>query len=934
MYPKTAATYLAGGFKAGDSNSIETKLRIYDIHFIYYGIPQVLPDKSSLSSCTSKNGISDPRECALSTGNSAQAYAGDPINARTGNFDYSLTDLALQTIAGPLTFQRSYASQATGIYTGTTNLLGPGWTHNQDSRLIFEPGAVWFKAHTANQYKFIDHGSHAYTAYPGVLASLTYSSTLGTYSLKTSGQSTYTFDSLGKLSQWRNELGYGYDYTYQNGKLYRVTEPLSGRFLEFSYVNDHLDTVADNTGREVSFAYDANGDLTSFTDVMEKSWRYEYDANQLENVLDGETLLANYVYTDTGRLDTLTLANGVTSSYGYDLSGQLTSLAHQNQQGQIAAYAYQYDLAGNRVQIQESLANPDNMKLPLVMAEGEESEGLLAMGAEMSYPAPGENSSERENQSSLAESVYPAPQEALPGAERLENTPPPPADGYPAPVENETGSIGSFWRSVVNFFARLFTFRAGSASANEPFIPSDKPVNSAQTLLESSQTYSVTIEYDYDPLNRLTGATYSSGEVYTYTYDKVGNRLSLISPEGATSYEYDEADRLVRVDDIDYTWDDNGSLLSDGVYTYTYDYENRLTAISGQPSVFSFVYNGLGDRYQQTVNGETVTYTLDIASDLSQVLMDGNYTYLYGLGRLAQQNESRTDYFLTDALGSVRQLTTQDGNVSLAQSFDPFGNPFSAMRPGASHYGYAGEWTDASGLQLLRARYYAPGQGRFVTHDPFPGLPGQPATLNAYVYALNNPLLYTDPSGEFVFLPLLAVALAGGVIGGLGYYAIQTYLTGDPCARWNWSEAALWGGAGAVIGAVMGVGIYGGWWVGVQLGWWGYGNLTVAGTYGVRSYNQLKSMAGGTSFRVHHLVEQRLQYILNRGKTDLWPSVVLTQEEHQIFTNAWRATIGYVNSNLPITTANVTLEGIWGASQDIYANYPALLAAVQRFLFR
>lgn len=232
---------------------------------------------------------------------------------------------------------------------------------------------------------------------------------------------------------------------------------------------------------------------------------------------------------------------------------------------------------------------------------------------------------------------------------------------------------------------------------------------------------SVTIEYDYDPLNRLTGATYSSGEVYTYTYDKVGNRLSLNFPEGATSYEYDEADRLVRVDDIDYTWDDNGSLLSDGVYTYTYDYENRLTAISSQPSVFSFAYNGLGNRYQQTFNGETVTYTLDIASDLSQVLMDSDYTYPYSLGRLSQQNESRTDYFLTDALGSVRQLTTQDGNVSLAQSFDPFGNPFSAMGPSTSSYGYAGEWTDASGLQFLRARYYAPGQGRFLTHDPFPG---------------------------------------------------------------------------------------------------------------------------------------------------------------------------------------------------------------------
>jgi RHS repeat-associated protein len=189
--------------------------------------------------------------------------------------------------------------------------------------------------------------------------------------------------------------------------------------------------------------------------------------------------------------------------------------------------------------------------------------------------------------------------------------------------------------------------------------------------------------------------------------------------------------------------------------------------------------------------------------------------------RLAQQNGSRTDYFLPDALGSVRQLATQDGNIGLTQSFDPFGNPFSAMGPGASSYGYAGEWADATELQFLRARYYSPGQGRFLSHDPFPGLLEQPATLNPYVYVFNNPLLYTDPSGEFVFLPLIAVALAGGVIGGLGYYAIQTYLSGDPCARWNLTEAALWGGAGAVIGAVMGGGIYGGWWVGTQFGWWG-----------------------------------------------------------------------------------------------------------------
>jgi YD repeat-containing protein len=213
----------------------------------------------------------------------------------------------------------------------------------------------------------------------------------------------------------------------------------------------------------------------------------------------------------------------------------------------------------------------------------------------------------------------------------------------------------------------------------------------------------VVIVYDYDPLNRLTAADYSDGTYSHYQYDAVGNRSSQISPAGSTSYEYDEADRLVQVDDVDYTWDDNGNLLSDGVYTYTYDYDNRLTSANDGIDSFSFAYNALGDRYQQTANGATVTYTLDIASDLSQVLMDGDYTYLYGLGRITHEDESCTDYFLPDALGSARQLITQDGNISLTQSFDPFGKPFSAMGLDTSNYGYAGEWTDTTGLQFLRA---------------------------------------------------------------------------------------------------------------------------------------------------------------------------------------------------------------------------------------
>ena len=221
------------------------------------------------------------------------------------------------------------------------------------------------------------------------------------------------------------------------------------------------------------------------------------------------------------------------------------------------------------------------------------------------------------------------------------------------------------------------------------------------------------------------------------------------------------------------------------------------------------------------MDGEAITYTLDLAAPLSQVLSDGENIYLYGLGRIAQESAARTDYFLPDALGSVRQLTTQDGNVELTQSFDPFGNLRTRRAGGFSSYGFAGEWTDPTGLQFLRSRYYAPAQGRFLTRDPFLGILAQPVSLQPYLYALNNPVLYSDPSGQFIFIPLLIAAAAGGILGGLGYYSLQVFSSNDPCARWDWTQAALWGGAGAVIGAILGVGIYGGWSVGAQLGWWG-----------------------------------------------------------------------------------------------------------------
>ena len=148
------------------------------------------------------------------------------------------------------------------------------------------------------------------------------------------------------------------------------------------------------------------------------------------------------------------------------------------------------------------------------------------------------------------------------------------------------------------------------------------------------------------------------------------------------------------------------------------------------------------------------------------MLSDGTNRYLYGMGRIAQQTPNGLQYFLPDALGSVRQLSDAAGSLALAQSFDPYGSLLASQGSAATPYGFSGEWGDASGLLYLRARYYLPQAGIFTARDPFPGVIRLPVTLQPYLYAAGNPLRYTDPSGKFIFLALLAVAAVGGLVGG------------------------------------------------------------------------------------------------------------------------------------------------------------------------
>ena len=300
----------------------------------------------------------------------------------------------------------------------------------------------------------------------------------------------------------------------------------------------------------------------------------------------------------------------------------------------------------------------------------------------------------------------------------------------------------------------------------------------------------MTIQWMTDDLYRLTAADYSNGDYYHYTYDAVGNRLTQANMVNGLSsvvdYVYDDANRLTSVNGVTYTWDNNGNLLNDGVNTYTYNAANQLKTMTGPSVAASYAYNGMGDRLQEIVNGQTTNFMMDYNTGLTQVLNDGTNTYIYGNGRIAQVNTG-TEYFLGDALGSVRQLTNNSGAVTYASMYDPYGVTTQASGASQTAYGFTGEYT-SNDLVYLRARHYAPSMGRFLTRDTWGGNANLPMSYNKWAYVGGNPVNLTDPSGNFPpvwcqsmpnkFSYEVCVDLYYG-IEPVSYFSIGQYVTGD-----------------------------------------------------------------------------------------------------------------------------------------------------------
>jgi RHS repeat-associated protein len=538
----------------------------------------------------------------------------------------------------------------------------------------------------------------------------------------------FTYDRRGQLLAVTDAANQVTSYAYDE-QGYRVSQTdANGRETRFEH--DPLGRVIRRSlpgGAAEVFSYNAMGNRISRTDFKGVTTRFEYDSEGRlteRQYPDGSTV--RFTYTATGMRSSAADRRGRTS-YEYDDRDRLTRLI--DPAGREILYSY--DAVGNR--ITRALRIDGTVRTT--------NYGYDDLGRVHTVTDP-------EGQ------VY--------TYGRDEN-------GNRASVLYPNGARASYvFDSLDRLTALTVANAAGATLLNQAYMLG--PSGLRTQIADQDGT---TRSYSYDSLDRLTGeSTKRSGAPLrseAFSYDAVGNRVSrsTSTPEGESSESstHDARDRVQEENGLEVSWDENGNQLERAGARYAWDFENRLARIElADGRVVRHDYDADGNLWRTEVADpsgavRTAEYLTDPREPLPQVLAEwssateGWTWYVLGDERLALRREGpagdpETRYFHADGLGSIRALTDGEGRVTDEYVYAAFGELLSHFGEDPQSFLFAGEAHEpVTGLSYNRARWLDLRQGRFISQDPFEGLPLDPRTLHLYSYALSDPVNRTDPSG-------------------------------------------------------------------------------------------------------------------------------------------------------------------------------------------
>ncbi len=349
-----------------------------------------------------------------------------------------------------------------------------------------------------------------------------------------------------------------------------------------------------------------------------------------------------------------------------------------------------------------------------------------------------------------------------------------------------------------------------------------------QLIRENNQKQNKTTLWVYDAAGNMLGEytrTYTtadvdiSGEDPDYIYDEDGflteyNGMTISSDtignilkdQACNFYTYKQGRQLA-------TFKEDGNERED-IFRYSYNADGMLTCVANEYTSYDYTYNGttLTQLVKTDYSGETtLTFTYCAEGTPSTVAYNGT-----------------TYYYATNLQGDVTAILDSTGAAVVTYTYDAWGKLLSTDGTMASTLGavnplrYRGyTYEPESELYYLQSRFYDPNLRRFISPDAFSSTGQGILGNNMFAYCPNNPVNYSDPTGEVILTALVVGVVAGAVIGGtIGGTAAYNSAKSSGLTGSDLFWATVCGvGKGALIGGVAG-GLAG-------------GTVGVIGTYGI-----------------------------------------------------------------------------------------------------
>lgn len=612
------------------------------------------------------------------------------------------------------------------------------------------------------------------------------------YNYETPYLAVFNYDEYGRLiSNTDGIKTTNYNYETENG-LYKITSELSGiETTKFVDASDKTVKTID-LGGIIENSYHPSGNIneTKINGVIVSTQEYDLLGNKTKQIEinSGES---NFVYDSYNNLINHNESRGYQTFYEYD---NLNRLITETSPSDYVIYSY---FTGKHESILQKVVHSNGTILENTVDDYGQiiEKKIIKNGEVFAYQY------EYNEFGDVIQKIYPS------GLVVKMNYD---SKGYLSSITNEDETISFFSEAQYNSKGNIIKYHFGNELAVE------KDYNDYGSLIsiytDGIQHYEMTIDQITGNVTRRVDNLIDRKEDFIYDTQNrlIDSRVSFINSNLLAATPVN----------IDYFQNGNIENKSDAGFNYVYD-DEKIHAVTNVENVTQNIpsfeqnleFNELG--FVNSISENNWNYDIEYGANGDRILTklydNGNlvkeklYLGLYEReindeGEIKEINYIHTPdgigcavvisdglssffYFHKDHLNSIVSVTNEQGLSVFNQSFDPWGNKrnpitwendnlssnidFSWVRGFTGH-----EHLDEFGLINMNHRLYDPVLGRMLGPDNYVSDNFNTQSFNRYTYANNNPLGYTDPSGDFAFpfiLPVIGAAAIGGTIGAWYY---------------------------------------------------------------------------------------------------------------------------------------------------------------------